>query len=690
LLRVTASVEEDINLLGPGSLLSMCLRAIPQYIKKEEALLAEQLEESGCISAINRRDVSTEIYDDLEAFGSSGHGWKHLKTVVRSHGIQVISVAIQDGLIDMEFCGILVSLCVNMHATREAEIMLSALLSAGIFIKPKSVVTRFVDDIRTRPLSIFWKFAARRGSLSYQYRQLSRMISNGILHISWLATKEFISFWARAVREFPFNLADPNAIAFFNTALPLLATYGEPYYQSRRTSGNTDAVLLEAVRQTFSSLVATLSTIGILSRETVAQTEGPVVSPTSREQVIAIFRTCLAQWKLGDRFNIKGALLALAILMMESYDGYPPDFELVNLLVSPLSQTSCSAQLSARRKELATFFCSIARSCGRGISNSGFEYLRYLHTSLERFSHNKELNGGKIVQDIIVDSAFAFAQKVPEKQHLDYAASIEAKFHAMRCGSVTSMSEDADGRAGYRWEDGISEWVIATPVARIVKSATLGEESSVDGSDCETPFCHRNRRARLKYPVCSTLMMDLAPSSVSKHDYSDVSRPSTPGYESTWSDSYDDDDDTPTTSYESTVTSNSHKFYASDKEHLMGSLNDDDLEMDELCTPGSPPLISTASAGSGKRCRYSSQAPRLRRRVLRQSLRWQTFDESDDELSCLSASSRNSPWQDSTDGGGPNANLPALNRGERIPGRRKSTAGLETSFPGDSEDELGN
>ena len=686
LLRVTTPTEEEINLPGTGSFLSMCLRAIPHYIKKEEALLTDELEKSGRISAINRRDVSTEIYDDLETFGSSGHGWKHLRTVVRAHGIQVLCMAIQEGLIDLEVCGILVSLCVNMHATREAEILLSALLSTGNFTKPKSVVTRFDDDIATRPLSMFWDFAARRGCFSYQYRRLSSMFANGNLHTSWLATREFITFWARAVQEFSSESVDPNAITFFHTALPLLATYGNPGQKNKRASDAADVVLLEPTKQTFSSLVVTLSIIVILSKG-ADHPEGSVIFHPNYNEVTRLFRTCLAQWTLDDTFNMKYISLVLAILMIESYDGGSPDVNLVDLVENYLPHIN-SAQLSTTRNELATFVCSIARCCGRGVSNSGFEYLRRLHISLETFAYNRELDGVKLVQEIIVDSAFAFAQQVPNRQHLDYATSKEAELRVMRRGSVDSTSsENVNGRAGYRWEDGISEWVVATPVARSVKSFSL-EESSVDDSECETPFHHRSHRTRPIYPVCSTLT-DLAPSSVSKHDYSDTSRSNTPGYESSGSDGYSDGDDTATTSHESMTESDVHKSYQSDDELFMGSVHDEDLEMDELCRPGSPSLASDTSTVFGKSRYYVGRAPRLSRKVLRQRLHWEMFDESDDELSFLSALSHNSPSQGSTDGRRASAKSQVLNGGKRIPRRVRSTARLDTSLLGDSEDELG-
>ena len=463
LLRATAPVKEELNPQGPRSLLSMCLKAIPYCISHEEIVLTAQLEATGSKSAIYQRDVSTEIYDDLEALGSSGHGWKHLRAVVRSHGAQVICTAIEEGLIDTEFCGILITLCINMGAVREGETLLSAQLSAGVFSGPKSVYTRFDDDAATHPLAMLSNFIALRGGASYQYRQLSSMIANGSLSITWLATKEFIMFWGGAMQEFASESVDPDAVTFFVTALPLLATYGDSGLVNRRVSEPTEAVLLEAVNQTFSRLITALSALVILSKERTVDDQGSVVSPDYKE-ITTLFQTCLVQWRPYNSLGVKGALFALALLTLQHYEGSFPDADIVDLLLKHLRHTKRSTQLHTPRNDLVVFMCSLARCCGRGASNLAFEYLQHLHILLETISHDRESKGGRIVHEIIVDSAFAFARQFPDRAHLEYATTIEEKFHVMKTQSRdASPSENGDSRAGYRWEEGISEWVIATP-----------------------------------------------------------------------------------------------------------------------------------------------------------------------------------------------------------------------------------
>ena len=66
LLRATTPVKlETKRRKGARSLFSTSLRAVPRYIIQQEALLQAHMEETGSKSAIESRDISMEIYDQL-------------------------------------------------------------------------------------------------------------------------------------------------------------------------------------------------------------------------------------------------------------------------------------------------------------------------------------------------------------------------------------------------------------------------------------------------------------------------------------------------------------------------------------------------------------------------------------------------------------------------------------------------
>jgi hypothetical protein len=494
LLKATIPDEPQKKRCGPKSLLSLCLNTVPRYIAQEEEVFAAHMEETGSKSAINGRDISTEIYDDLEAFGSNGRGWKHLRSIVRSHGIKVISDAIRAGSLDAQFVGILITLCIRTSATKEGEILLSSLLSTVNFPGPKSVFTRFGDEPATRPLSTLWKFAETTGSFSFQCRQLSTLVFDGLLPLGWLASKELGPIWTKAIQVLAHDATDTDALVFVDTTLPLLAQSGglggEEYGVMTE-----DVVMIEATKQTFSSLLTTLLSIVILSKDPANQT--PVQSSESfvakYEHFTTLIRSCLMQWELSHSFNIQGTLLVIAnvVLRQIGHNGPGIEVDLVDVLLNHLRQMSKSAGILPLYHEIVTFVCSIARCCGRGASNSGFEHLENLHQILESFVGDRESDEGTILREIIADSALAFAQEIPDQKHLDYAARMEGRVHRIEVKPRVSLTPGYSldsSRIGFRWEEGISEWVTATPSMSTSKCKYSTTSSEADQSECETSF----------------------------------------------------------------------------------------------------------------------------------------------------------------------------------------------------------
>jgi hypothetical protein len=744
LLKATNPAEPQQNRTGPKSLFSLCLRAVPQYITQEEELSAAYMEETKSKSAINNTDISIEIYNDLEAFGSNGKGWKHFRTIVRSHGVQLLSDAIRTGSLDADFIGILITLCIHTKATKEAEILLSSLLSTGNFPLPKSVFNRFDDEPATRPLSMLWKFVEITGSFSYQYRQLSTLISDGLLPLDWLATKEFGPVWTRAIQVLPTDSNDIDALLFMDTVLPLLAqTGGGAWTEDHSTK--RDGLMLNAVKQTFSSLLTTLSSIVILKGDTAKQTQVQNTSlhTTEYDHFITLTRSCLIQWELSHVFNIQGTLLVITNLILKEvgHESSGSESDLIDILFNHLRHMSKSSTILPSYHEVVAFICSIARCCGRGASNSGFEYLEDLHHKMESLICNRDSEGVNIFRGVLADSAVAFAQEIPDRRHLDYADEMESKFHRMETKPKASLTPGHSldrSMVGFRWEEGISEWVTATPFLSTSKCQDLRKFPREQRLECESPFrptiqqklkksVPLNFRAgvlRFSESLGTTAFsprMERSPvseSSLLGHNEGHVANgtsaengavdqddseddlvsinpfafesPSTLdpsgdelASESTEQDPLDDEgsrDELQTSSPQTVLSNNSEQASSPHSECFL---------MDESFTSASSADASRSKEpGSGRR--RIDRVPRLSRRVLRRSLEWQLFDddESDDELSFISASSEGgSILQEITNNVGP-----STRRQQQTKSFRKQTSfgGFGDSLLGDSdsEDEL--
>lgn len=499
LLKATVPDPPEMTKRGAASLFLTCLKATPRYIAEEQALISAQAEENGCKSAIDRRDISSEIYNDLEAFGVASLGWKHLKTVVRSHGIQVISDAIQHGLFDVQFCGALVTLCVQVASLDAAELILSSALSVGQVSSPKTVYSRFSDDPTTHSVSMLWKYVGGTGHVSYHYRQLSRMLAQRSIPLVWLATKDFGQVWTGVIQSLSWPASkNADALGFMNIVLPLLM-------RPELIRTNEDNVveehnnLAEALQQTFLSVLTTLSTIAILSKETTKQLQTENSRPNSEsprpeyDTVSTLLKDCLVGCKLSySEPSDNSALLLVSILTLVSYRTSGPSglhANLINPLLSQLRDGE-SHGTSTTYSGLVTFICSVARCCGRGTSTSGLEYLQELHRILEASVSVEGPEESGFLFDIIVDSAFAFSQQAPDRKHLYYAESINTKYHGFDTQPRQRLSRDSRHAAtnGFRWEEGINEWVTATPAVTTKKSKAVGPYISLDDSECDTPF----------------------------------------------------------------------------------------------------------------------------------------------------------------------------------------------------------
>ncbi|PQE13130.1 Eukaryotic translation initiation factor 3 subunit CLU1 TIF31 protein [Rutstroemia sp. NJR-2017a BBW] len=354
LLEATQSTPHDLPRTGIKSLLSTCLRAIPKYISLEERTMAEEVDEEGPNSALEKRDVSMEVYDDLETFGSLGHGWTQLQSVVRAHGVHIICNAIADGLLDDQFSEKLVELCVQSGNEDEGQSLLSSILSRCKFPAPRKVDEYFLDHSSLHPLSLLWRFAEDTG------RSVSEQPSSQIQY--------------KLLRD----------------CFTMIAT-------AQKNSKDHSTIFLLA------NLVI-----------------GPSTDQVPSLSVDLVDRNLHSMWE---------------------------------------------------QHKIINFLSSMARCCGRATSNSGFEYLQRIHKALRHWVTSRQSKETSIWYEIMVDSAFTFAQQAPGETFLNYAVSLDSELKARTLDRPTSSSlQDCAGSPGaFRWEEGISAWVTRTPAQAQVR-----------------------------------------------------------------------------------------------------------------------------------------------------------------------------------------------------------------------------
>ncbi|KAK6585524.1 hypothetical protein PZA11_002251 [Diplocarpon coronariae] len=687
LLRNTATTgngsEEKAKGKGARSLLSTSLRAVPRYITQQEGLLEAHMEETGSKTALNKRDILTEIYDELECFGPSGRGWKQLRVIVRAHGVQVIEHAIDSGLLDDGFCGVLIALCVNNFAMDEAQSLLSAHLSSKQYSGPKALY-----DTPGRPLSTLWKFTEFTRRTPFQFRELSNILSAGLLPVQWLATKAFGPIWTAAIQLLPFDHANEDALVFLDNALCLLSI-------ARGTSGLATLAVLEAVQNTFSSLLTTLTAIVILSRGARCRHVADGSELKAHDDVVALLKGSLASSRRSGRPD---AQILLLLSNLIAHEVHPDDEDmkafLMNMISCGLRQKSGDCGISPAYSQAVAFTCQVARCCGRGSSTSGFEHLQHIHLWLETLASAKD--GSHTVQGVIVDSAFAFAQKVPDRTHLDYASSMDAKFRGRRMDVDASLHEvpeggSSGGVSGFRWEEGIGEWVTATPAIHVAKRKAAALRCFAEDSECDTPYRPPPKLRRqfeaepapVKLPRPPVARRPNFDDSVGVYQLQHAPRPRERALDVVPEDDHAGPGDA------SRIESDDDGDGCSSRDELSAESQDDSSHMDvsagedsfashgsmasmattgskgrdaldgvprlhrkllrssrnwHLCEDSRSPTAASASARSGSdspgQRGLADRAPRLGRRARRPGQTWPSSDASDDELSFLSASPR--------------------------------------------------
>ncbi len=497
------------------SLFSMCLRSVPIHIKEEEKRFAIEAESMGQKSAFDTRVISTETYADLESLGTSQTGWKHLKTVVRMHGLLAISDAIEQGLLDADIASALVMLCVQTSFLDEAETLLTSLLKSFVYPDPKSPQSHFRDDPTLLPLSTLEKFVKYTGRICYYHRQIANIITSGSLSITWLGTKHFASIWRSLFRSLSTDPLDRDATAFMASVLPLLCRAQSPSFGEHDHSSSDDNSMLSILDTTLASVLTTLLAMSMLS--------------ISHRNISQILKSAVIDCQIvSSELHSHGPVLIVLANLLGSVEVDEVAHFLRQLVMFLGSKPHQFLNSSNLNDCIPSFVCSVARCCGRGFSGDGFEHLQIILERLMVFASLDNPESTGVLEQIVVKSAFLFADHFPDPKHLQYAQHIRAQMHRSFIQRNTTQSKDeARSETGFRWEEGINEWVMATPTTRL-RSGQEKEFSPADSdSDLETPIPSGQKRrqseialfkkGRVGLNPCSRVS-DLAPDNPKEYD----------------------------------------------------------------------------------------------------------------------------------------------------------------------------
>jgi len=499
LLQATTTGHEK-RWKGTRSLMGACLRRLPSYIALEEHFATlDKLEEE---DETEDRDVANDVYEHLEAQfeHQPGQGWRPFRQVVRAHATSLLCNAIEDRLLGPDSLSIMVTHCLNVSAWDEAERMLLAYIPRMEVLPMPVCLQADLFNMQKQPfLSLFKSFVDRTGRYRLLYSLLEYMVALDLLPLEWLATECMRPLWDRLVRSISENdhRTRDSAYQFMETAT--LASMGLPDARfleeqvaasvSRRFVPSSREDLRLALNTTFSSLLTVLCSIALVS----SNREDPVGKSVAQRIARALDTTLIA---LSTRGNIRDELqrldadgedvqvfaqralwvnFAAFVVHLEGCSHTAPTVVLTAASYgSILSWTA--AQFNVTGVNSATVFtalpaliASIARGTGRIWQDDGFDQIQRLVAAFMSTSRFRLPHKLWTLKRLALESAMEFAYSTGDVEHMIFARSIEQTMRNQgRLVIVNSPDKDAPPTAsgGFKWEEGIGEWVACTPFAK--------------------------------------------------------------------------------------------------------------------------------------------------------------------------------------------------------------------------------
>ena len=567
LLKATTINRPPSN-IGARSLFSSCLRKIPDHILEEQRKVEAEDPDTDC-------NIASIIYEDLESYSSSVlEGWKPLKEIVRAHGIAILATAIKDGSIGASIARGLVVLCVQGSANMEAQILLASLAEISKPIpKPKLLSERlFEKSIYLHTLN---DFSSRSGHYSFFYHQLSTMLSNGTIPIEWISSIDMVECWNGAIghiieggsrsKEAHLLLKTAVSVTYTTTLDPISCKIHslrcrirdaralrakqpttKKAFKCNFSTGSRiqDEKTNASITSTIVNLMTVLLSISLV-RSDVSDQESISscsVSSTSIEtlalEALQSHQVSLYESTCFPLSNTQAALISMPLFAFRLENSYSNNTESNEAQLNAfwLDIVTDSGRKAFLSERLSSLLCDVARCCDKAGPKKGFEYLqRIIRPLLDPLkSRNASPAIRLFICRIAKQAAFEFAEGTSQREHLDWALEME---DIVNC-EFTESDQPNQGRTparvsafptiGFRWEEGIGEWVAKTPATLIQKAKPISGGSGQCTSDEEHENAIEEGSSRATPPTCLRLS-DLSPYAVCKRSWTGVPR-RTSGY----------------------------------------------------------------------------------------------------------------------------------------------------------------
>ncbi|KAH6633718.1 hypothetical protein C7974DRAFT_393337 [Boeremia exigua] len=508
--NILKATKEKKRGQGTNSLMNTCLKKLPAYIELVEYFAElDQLEEE---EEMDGRDVASDVYEQLETHFEQrrGQGWRPFKQVVRAHATSLMCRAVADAAYFRLNLPTFLSYCLSVGAFDEAEEMLLAALPA---LEPLPIPVNVRANLfshKSMYMSAVRNFVVRSGRYRFLYDLLEHMVAHELLPLEWLATSHMRPVWDQLVRAVTEGHSHTLASCSRFLETCLLAGMGLPDERlladevtgsaARRFVPSTREDLRQALDATFSTLLNVLCSIGLSNSgrddaagkaiaQRVSETfEVIVVALASRTDIDLELKLLQADSDDLQIFAQRACWLIFGSFLVR-LDAPTTDRSMVDLSPSTLiyimnditSHYSVNGVNSlAVLSTLPPLVSATARGTGRIWQDDGFGELQRLVQAMITMSGHHLPHKLWTMKRIALESATEFANYTDEAEHLKYAHDIEKQMRIsgrlviMPTPRKTGTPSSAAG--GFRWEDGIGEWVACTP---FIKQFTRPQQKPV-------------------------------------------------------------------------------------------------------------------------------------------------------------------------------------------------------------------
>ena len=379
-------------------------------------------------------------------------------------------------------------------------------------------------------------YVSQSGRHGFMYRQMAIMLENRILPIHWVSSKGMIECWNEVIRSIIQQDDHAQSAALllqvaismsYNEEVPVARgnlqahdlrlracklTNGCPILRSKKSGQKVEmAVQSQSIRSgeagtrredksnslqsTISNILTVLSAITILRspKSALQSSHSVLLSLTLLRDMALEIRRILELANIAFHTNRSWSipaeplhlpLLSAGLVSVTSRkadtDISPGEvIDLAALASLPLSQELvCSS---------GSFLCEVARCCDEANSGNGFRVVQVIVQDLLSIATSKiyEKSTRRFCSGMAQATAFAFSEDTGQARHLDWALDIEGTIARTMDDSPKVVLDKTPARAvmrdnsGYKWEEGICEWIAKTP-ALALQQATAVEDVDRD------------------------------------------------------------------------------------------------------------------------------------------------------------------------------------------------------------------